>query len=117
MWIKTLLENMDRIIHGGKHYPVINGIADVPKEVRDDIVGQTHFEDVTHAIDPETVKAVQEANKAAEKAAEAPKDLPEVNTTEDAEKEPEKDPEAAEEVSEASEAEEVTKTKKTTKTK
>lgn len=113
MWIKTLLENMDRIIHGGKHYPVVNGIADVPKEVRDDLVGHTHFEDVTHAIDPETIKAVQEANKAAE----APKDLPDVNTPEETEKEPEKDPEAAEEVSEAPKDEESPKTKKTTKMK
>lgn len=117
MWIKSLIAGVDRIIHGGKHYPVIDSVADVPKEVRDELVVHTHFEDATHEIDPKTIKAVQEANKAAE----APKDLPEVNTPEEPEKEPEKLPEVAEDVPEVSEApkeEEAPKSKtKLTKTK
>lgn len=70
MWIKALIAGVDRIIHGGKHYPVIDGVANVPQEVRDDLVGHTHFEDATHEIAPETQEAVIKATEVAQAPAE-----------------------------------------------
>lgn len=67
MFIKALIEGVDRLIHGGKHYPVINGIADVPEEVRSEVVSHTHWQDATDEIDKKTLSALEKANKAAEK--------------------------------------------------
>lgn len=72
MFIKSLIENIDRLIHKGKSYPVINNIADVPQEVRDEVVSHTHWEDNTDEIDKKTLTALDKANKAAEKEVPAP---------------------------------------------
>lgn len=72
MFIKSLIEGIDRLIHGGRHYPVVNGVADVPEEVRNEVVTHTHWEDNTDEIDKKTLTALDKANKAAEKEAPAP---------------------------------------------
>jgi hypothetical protein len=68
MFIKSLIEAVDRIIHNGKIHPVVNGIADVPQEVRDELVAHTHWEDNTDEIADETLKQLEKAKKVAEKA-------------------------------------------------
>lgn len=67
MFIKSLIEAVDRLIHKGKVYPVVNGIADVPQEVRDEVVSHTHWEDATDEIDKKTLSALEKAKKAVEK--------------------------------------------------
>lgn len=68
MFIKSLLDAVDRIIHKGKIYPVVNGIADVPEEVRNEVVTHTHWEDNTDEIADETLKQLERAKKVSEKA-------------------------------------------------
>jgi hypothetical protein len=72
MFIKSLIEDVSALIHKGKSYPVINNIADVPKEVRDEVVSHFHWQDATDEIDKKTLTALDKANKAAEKAATPP---------------------------------------------
>lgn len=67
MFIKSIIDGIDRLIHGGKHYPVVNGIANVPQEVRDEIVSHVDWKDATDEIDKKTLIALEKANKAAEK--------------------------------------------------
>lgn len=59
MFIKSLIEDATALIHKGKSYPVINDIADVPQEVRDEVTSLPHWQDATDAIDDETLKALQ----------------------------------------------------------
>jgi hypothetical protein len=72
MFIKSLLDAVDRLIHKGKSYPVVNGVADVPKEVRDEVITYPHWQDATEEIDKKTLTALDKANKAAEKEAATP---------------------------------------------
>jgi hypothetical protein len=72
LFIKSLIEAVDRLIHKGKSYPVVNGVADVPKEVRDEVITYPHWQDATEEIDKKTLTALDKANKAVEKDVPAP---------------------------------------------
>jgi hypothetical protein len=72
MLIQSLIEDVSALIHKGKSYPVINGIADVPEEVRDEVISYFHWKDATDEIDKKTLTALEKANKTAEKESSAP---------------------------------------------
>jgi hypothetical protein len=59
MLIKTDMENAVCLVHQGQTYKVVNGIADVPPEVRDEMVNFPHWHDLTEPVDEETLKALQ----------------------------------------------------------
>lgn len=59
MYIQSLIPETNGLSFDGKYYPVVNGIADVPKEVRDAVVSFTHWQDATDEISEDTLKALQ----------------------------------------------------------
>lgn len=63
LYIKSTVPNASSLVHDGVTYKVIDGIADVPVEVRNDVTKYPVWQDVTEEVDKKTQDALAKANK------------------------------------------------------
>lgn len=67
MFIQNANKYIDRVIHNDTVHAVVEGIADVPNEVRDHLVKYPEWTDVVDKVDDKVLKALDKAKKEIEK--------------------------------------------------
>lgn len=63
MYIESNVKDASSLVYGGKSYKVVDGIADVPVEVRNEVIKFRHWQDVSREVDKKIQDALSEPKK------------------------------------------------------